>query len=146
MATEQVQTQYLNATALEIFASTGDRMEQVQPTTGKESLTIQEFVQAQLAEAKIAQESTNQKALTYLMDQECTVAGTDRVITNCIKINSGYFYIDIRNGIISFVFEIDNKRISDGKSLNGRPNSREEKNLVERLKEEVARMGDLKSV
>ena len=127
--------------------STQQIVSENQPKTGEGVKTAQEFVQNQLVSSRteLAQESTNQKALTYLMDKECTVAGTDRVITNCIKINGGYFYIDIRNNIVSFVFEINNKPISDGNSFNGRPNSREEKSLVERLKEEVARMADFKS-
>ena len=147
MATEQAQSQYLDATAraLEIFASTSDRIGQYQG--GQPMITPEQFVQGQLASSRteLAQESTNQKGLNYLRDKECTVAGTDRVITDCIKINGGYFYIDIRNGIVSFVFEINNKRISDGKSFNGKPNSREEIEYVEQLKEQVARMEDFKS-
>ena len=137
--------QYLETVARVSEAST---QQIVSAKTGEGAITAQEFVQSQLVSSRteLAQEGTNQRALTYLMDKECTVAGTDRVITDCIKINGGYFYIDIRNGVVSFVFEINNKRISDGKSFNGKSNSREEKDLVERLKAQVARMGDLKSV
>ena len=105
MATEQPQPQYLNATALETFANTGNKIEYLQPTRDEKAPTAQEFVQGKLAKNKIElaqsiEAVTTEQIVEWISKGECRL-GSKKPTRNCKRLSQNEI-IYIENGSLAY--------------------------------------------